>query len=600
VSDASGDVESGWGAAALAAAAFAVDPVGLGGVAVRARPGPVRDRWLALVRQLLPGSAPMRRIPLHVSDGRLLGGLDLAATLAAGRPIAERGLLAEAHGGTVVLAMAERVPPGIAGKLAAALDTHEVALERDGFTARLPARFGLIALDEGDDHDERPPAVLLERLALQLDLDAIEPKACFDPLLAAADVGAAHARLPQVRVDDDVLTTLCATGLALGVASLRAAALAVRTARIVAALGARDAVTLDDAAAAARLVLAPRATRLPIVDADQDEPLPNDGDDSGERDDADREDDAAQREPDGPLEDRVLAAAVAAIPAGLLAQLTIASAARTRGSAPGRGGAVQRAKLRGAPSGTRAGEPRHGARLSVVETLRAAAPWQPIRRRERPSSSATHRVEVRREDFRVCRYKHRAQTTTIFVVDASGSSALHRLAEAKGAVELLLADCYVRRDQVALIAFRGGGAELLLPPTRSLARARRSLAALPGGGGTPLAAGIDSARLLAESVTRRGGFPAVVLLTDGRANIARDGAHGRAQAEADALAAARGLRESGIRALLVDTSPRPQAAAESLARAMGARYVALPHADARTLSKAIGAAMPSASATAVR
>ena len=82
----------------------------------------------------------------------------------------------------------------------------------------------------------------------------------------------------------------------------------------------------------------------------------------------------------------------------------------------------------------------------------------------------------------------------------------------------------MRRDQVALIAFRGRGAELLLPPTRSLVRAKRSLAGLPGGGGTPLAAGIDAALALADAGAPRGGTPVVVLLTDGRANIARDGA----------------------------------------------------------------------------
>ena len=104
-------------------------------------------------------------------------------------------------------------------------------------------------------------------------------------------------------------------------------------------------------------------------------------------------------------------------------------------------------------------------------------------------------------------------------MDASGSSALHRLAEAKGAIELLLASCYVRRDRVALVAFRGQSAELLLPPTRSLVRAKRSLASLPGGGGTPLAAGIDVSLLLADAVQRRGGTPTIVLLTDGRANV---------------------------------------------------------------------------------
>ncbi len=145
-------------------------------------------------------------------------------------------------------------------------------------------------------------------------------------------------------------------------------------------------------------------------------------------------------------------------------------------------------------------------------------------------------------------------------MDASGSAALARLAEAKGAVELLLAECYVRRDRVAVLAFRGRGAQLLLPPTRSLVRAKRSLAGLPGGGGTPLAAGIEAGAALAADVRRRGGTPTLVLLTDGRANVARDGKGNRARAEEEALAAAGRLREAGVRVLLVDTSPRPHAA----------------------------------------
>jgi magnesium chelatase subunit D len=197
------------------------------------------------------------------------------------------------------------------------------------------------------------------------------------------------------------------------------------------------------------------------------------------------------------------------------------------------------------------------------------------------------RIAIRREDFRIVRFRHRSETTTIFVVDASGSAALQRLAEAKGAVELLLAECYVRRDRVALLAFRGRTAELLLPPTGSLVRAKRSLAGLPGGGGTPIAAAIDAACLLADAVRRRGQTPSVVFLTDGRANIARDGTPGRAKAEADAIAAAHALRGGGFAALLLDTSPRPAPQAERLAAAMGARYRPLPYADAGALSHAI-------------
>jgi magnesium chelatase subunit D len=163
------------------------------------------------------------------------------------------------------------------------------------------------------------------------------------------------------------------------------------------------------------------------------------------------------------------------------------------------------------------------------------------------------------------------------------------LAEAKGAVELLLADCYVRRDQVAVVAFRGRAAEILLPPTRSLVRAKRNLAGLPGGGGTPLAAGLDCALLVANQAQRRGETPVLVVLSDGRANVARNGAGGRDHAHAEALQSARRIRLSRVTSLFVDTSPRPAALAADLAAAMGARYVPLPFADARGLSRVVHA-----------
>jgi magnesium chelatase subunit D len=151
----------------------------------------------------------------------------------------------------------------------------------------------------------------------------------------------------------------------------------------------------------------------------------------------------------------------------------------------------------------------------------------------------------------------------------------------------LLAECYVRRDQVGVVAYRGRGAELLLPPTRSLVRAKRSLAELPGGGGTPLAAGIDAAAALAARVRRGGATPLVVLLTDGRANVARNGQGGRALATEDALASARAFAAGGTAALVIDTSPHPNPGAAALAAAMGARCVALPHAAADALSAAV-------------
>jgi magnesium chelatase subunit D len=162
-----------------------------------------------------------------------------------------------------------------------------------------------------------------------------------------------------------------------------------------------------------------------------------------------------------PMEDRVLDAAKAAIPAGLLSQL-LAGSLQQRASS-GKSGATIKGGQRGRPAGSRRAQPAHGSRLHLIDTLRAAAPWQKIRK-AMLGADAQQRVQVRSDDFHVARIKQKTATTTLFVVDASGSSALHRLAEAKGAVELLLADCYVRRDQVALIAFRGKVAELLLPP----------------------------------------------------------------------------------------------------------------------------------------
>ena len=577
-------------AAPQAAALFAVDPAGLGGVLLRAAPGAARDRWLQMLAGLLP-AAP-RRLPLHADDARLLGGLDLVGTLQAGRPVTMPGLLAESDGGVLLLTMAERLAPATAARLAAVLDTGKVS-------GGPPARLGFVALDEGLADDERVPMALADRLAIHLQLDT---KPGDGPMPTPADVAAARARLPAVQADAALMQALCEVCAALGIASLRAPVLALRVARTAAALAGRAQVTQDDAEVAARLVLAPRARRMPAMPQAETDAAPAAGTPEAAAQDAAHDtaqdsrpdDDAAD---DRPLAERVLDASRSALPAGLLQALAAGSAPTGTPAGAGRCGLATRSRRRGRPIGSERGDARAGARLDLLASLRAAAPWQALRRREHaehgergadaPAGTTLH---WRRDDFRVRRFSERRATTTVFAVDASGSSALHRLAEAKGAVELLLADCYVRRDRVALLAFRGSGCELLLPPTHSLPRVRRSLAALPGGGGTPLAAGIAAAHALTVGLLRQGESPAVVLLTDGRANIARDGRPGRAAAHDDALKAARALRAAGVAALLLDTSPQPQQAAREVAAAMGARYLALPHADARQLSRAVDAA----------
>jgi magnesium chelatase subunit D len=562
-----------WADAVWAATLLAVDSHALGGIALRASAGPVRDHWTGLLRALLDERQAWRRMPAHIGDERLLGGLDLTATLQAGRPVAQRGLLAECDGGLLLLPMAERLGAATAARLAQVLDSGEIGAEREGIAQRWPCRIGIVAFDEGRDDDPALPGALADRLAFHCDLSALGWGHVGDATHGAADIQAARARLPQVALAEPIAQALCATALRIGVASLRASLMALRAARASAALHGRNEVSEDDARLAARLVLAPRATIAPPPpEATPDEPQPPAP--------------PPEQEPGNggetqALEDRLIEATQAALPAGLLAALLNGEVARSAG----RVGALSRSPRGGRPVGSRAGTPRGGARLNLIDTLRAAAPWQRLRAAEAPGRP--QRVQVRASDLRIAQRQQRAATATLFVIDASGSSALHRLAEAKGAVNLLLAECYVRRDQVGVIAFRGRKAELLLPPTRSLVRAKRSLADLPGGGGTPLASGLQAAALMASQVRRAGAVPVLVLLTDGRANIALDGEPGRARAEADALQVARLLRGERFSALVVDTSPQPSAAALALAQAMAASYRALPHAGAAELSAAV-------------
>jgi magnesium chelatase subunit D len=160
------------GDAATIAALFAVDPVGLGGVALRSPACENRDQWLALLKNLLPAQTPLRRVPLNINDTALLGGLDLGATLQAGKPIALRGLLAQADGGVLVLAMAERMSLSAAARFGSVLDTGMVALQRDGLDTSAKANIGLVALDEGSSDDEQMPAGLADRLAFRLLMNA--------------------------------------------------------------------------------------------------------------------------------------------------------------------------------------------------------------------------------------------------------------------------------------------------------------------------------------------------------------------------------------------------------------------------------------------
>lgn len=576
-----------WSDAGLAAALFAIDPAGLRGVAVRAFPGPVRDRWCDAFRALLPAETPVRRVPLGISDDRLLGGLDLTASLTAGRPVAQRGVLADTDGGVAILPMAERLTEATAGRLASVIDRGELALERDGLTQRLPARIGVLLLDEGLEPEERPPDALMERLAFHIDLGAVPSRGLEGPMFDAAAIARARSGLRQVAPPGAALIeAVCSAALAFGVNSIRAPILALAAACAHAALHGRAAVTDEDAAVGARLVLGPRALTAPASPPDEEaappqqaEPDPAPSPDSADPPPpgADTDDGAS-----GPPSDMLIDAVKAVLADDLLERARAApGVGRERPTRKKGAGLAAKSTQRGRPAGSRGGALRAGERLNLVDTLRAAAPWQALRRGAVGRRGAN--ILVTRDDFRIRRFVRREESTTIFVVDASGSAAFERLAEAKGAVELLLARAYVSRDRVALISFRDRQADVVLPSTRSLTRAKRHLAEMPGGGGTPLAAGMDAALLLGLTEKAKDRTPVLVFLTDGRANIARDGTPGRGAAEQDAMASARQVCLAGMGAVFVDTSARAQAGGDRFARAMGAVYAPLPYVEASAL-----------------
>jgi magnesium chelatase subunit D len=548
---------------------FAQHPIQYGGIVLRSAAGPVRDIWLSYLSKLLNQHDPLIKIPCSIHEDRLLGGIDLSASLHQGRRIEQPGVLQQVQGGVLLCAMAERLPITAAAHIAACLDRAK------------SARCSVILLDEGVQPDECPPAVLTERCAFHVDLT---PISLGDIQALAAEKPVQLPLVSESQIARPLIETLCATASALGIVSLRPSLFALYTTHGLALMEGRSECTEEDAAMAARLVLAPLAKRLPVEESQSNQEPPAGEQTSDASDAQSQQKNDATSVSDQPLQDQVLAAASSAIPRALLASLMQAAARSKRSNTVGRAGSTQNSFVRGRPAGVRATTLRTGMRLNVLATLRAAAPWQQLRKQMNPQHP--NAVQVHPQDFRVTRFIQRSPSTTVFVIDASGSSALHRLAEAKGAVELLLAQCYVRRDQVAVVAFRGQSAQLLLPPTRSLTRAKKELGGLPGGGATPLANGIDAALQVALAAQRRGAAPTIVLLTDGRANMGRDGKSGRVHAQEHALHAATQVRACAIPVVLIDTSPQPQAAAFDLAVRMGARYLPLPHADARTLSQA--------------
>ena len=550
--------EAVWADAHLAAALFAVDPAGLGGIVLRARAGPVRDAWLRCCAGSVAGrNALAPRVPLGITDDRLLGGLDLAADAArrAGRsPSAacwrrrDGGVRAPRHG----RAARRRRPPRVwppcwtRARLCSSATGLRCARRRASAWSRWT---------RASARTSRSPPALADRLAFpDLDLcqrssaraqSGMAPAAAVEAWTSAhAEIAAARALLPAVSAGRGQLSRRSAPRpLALGIDSLRRAVLALRAARAAAALdGATPTSRTTTSSLAARLVLAPRAALAAGPgQAPEEQAEPGQQDQAAGQARAGHARRCTGRAAARQHRRRSRTWCWRPTPAPRFRRVSWRCSSRREAGArrASAGKAAPRADHARSAAGRSAsapGEPRGGARLTIVETLRAAAPWQRLRRRRSvaragASRRASTRARPARRPPRRALRAALARAPTIFAVDASGSAALHRLGEAKGAVELLLADCYVRRDQVALLAFRGKAAELLLPPTRSLVRAEaQPRRACPAAAARRSPRALDAALALADAAPRKGQTPLLVLLTDGQANIARDGrrrAHAR-------------------------------------------------------------------------
>lgn len=575
--------QTAWFDANLIAILLAINPKGLKGVTVKSQYGPVREAWLTYLKQLTSSCGmEVLKAPANISAEQLLGSLDVEASLQAGSLVMSKGLLKRVHGNLLLLPMVERMDLLAIALISQALD------EKNAFDRS--THFGVIAFDESDSVDESISPRLLDRLAFELYLDQLSFADIKESLeVNAEDIQEAKKLLPSVKCSDEYLEVMTKAGFSLGVSSFRANHFALETAKTLAALRGLAEVSQDEVIDAARLVYTPskRAYAPPEMDQSEDRSNEdqNDQDPDSQQEDSqsDQEspDEIKQEQPsEQELEDIIVQAVKASIPPKLLRQSKDQMrAGKSAAHVSGKSGSIQKNFLSGRPLGARKGRPTDGKRLDILKSIRAAIPWQRLRKvaiTKNQVKQTQSRIDFRAEDLHIKQYLRRRGTVTIFLVDASGSSATQRLAEAKGALEELLAQCYIRRDEVAMLSMRGAKAEVVLPPTRSLARAKRNLAALPGGGGTPLASGFRAANEMAISLQRKGLTPIIVIMSDGKANVNLLGVGGRGAAHADALMAAKELRLKNHRVLFVDTSPQPEILAQELSGTMAAQYFPLP------------------------
>jgi magnesium chelatase subunit D len=511
--------------------------------------------------------APLVELPLGTTLDRLVGALDLARALAGERAF-EAGLLARAHQGILYVDEVNLLPDHLVDALLDAAATGVARVEREAVSAQHAARFVLVGTMNVEEGELRPQ--LLDRFGLGVEARApVEPAqraeivrrrleferdpAAFAARWAdaehalAARIAAARPLVADVRLPERELLRITGACARLGVDGVRGDIVCARAARALAALDGASGVAEEHVRRAAALALHHRRRRDPLdgsAPAEQDleralddgppddeppprgnggRPAPASANGQRPAPGPGRAEPAGAPRPDRPAGERRDPPAPARLPREALAL-----------QASGAGPAGRRARTRGPGAGAIDSRPAGAAAddLALVASLRARLLGAD------PDELREH-VRSGREAALVC-----------LVVDASGSmGARRRLARVKGALIALLADAYARRDRVAVIAFRDSAAELLLAPGAPIERAAAAIRALPTGGRTPLAAGLDAAtRLLRREALREPDRRAIaIVLTDGRV-ADREGAVARAAA---------GLGRAAAAVHVVDTEDGP-------------------------------------------
>ncbi|WP_409331104.1 putative cobaltochelatase [Trujillonella humicola] len=548
--------------------------------------------------------ARLVELPVGASEDRVVGSLDLERALTEGVKAFEPGLLAAAHRGVLYVDEVNLLHDHLVDLLLDAAAMGTAYVEREGVSVRHAARFLLVGTMNPEEGELRPQ--LLDRFGLTVEVAAPRDPAeraevvrrrfaadadpagfadawAVDEADLATRIADARARLPHVVLGDDALRQVTSVCAAFDVDGLRADLVTARAAIAHAAWSGRDAVTEDDVRVAARLALPHRRRRNPfdapgldedtldraLSDARPDDPDPDPQDPTDPDPDPDGDGDGDGAGPEdhrsghsggdaGPEDHRSGHSGGDgggdSAPAPERAAVEAADPFRTRRlEVPGIGaGAAGRRSRARSERGRVVGSVRPAgavSRLHLVDTVLAAAPHQAARGRSGPG------LRLAREDLRQATLEGREGNLVLFVVDASGSMGSRaRMGAVKGAVLSLLLDAYQRRDKVGLVTFRGGDAELALPPTWSVEAAAARLRDLPTGGRTPLAAGLLRAHevLRVERVREPQRRPLLVVVTDGRATAARG-----TDALGQAARAAQLLAATGTASVVVDCEAGP-------------------------------------------